>query len=209
MRRFKLISLILCVTVFAPSLVSCSLQNLDPYTYSDAQAIKRTIKSGYLHPAVIYPEPNDFQIMTLIEEGRMESLNGKNHRALEKFQQALIQIEQAEGKDSEMLLPIIDELVPLYMEIDQLKEADRLQHRYRKIVTAHYKEDQAVVRSADFRMGCWHGVIGDWYEAMFDFEDVVTSFDKDSEIQTHREAQLKQTAEDLADLAARNCTPHW
>lgn len=190
-------------------LASCSQTEPEPYLYPDTQALKRTIKSGYLHPAVVYPEPNDFQIMTLIEEGRLESRNGNAYRALERFQRAFAQIELSEGKDSEMLLPLIDELVPLYMSVDRLKEADRLQHRYRKIVKLHHKGDQRVVRNADFRMGCWHGMIGDWYEAVFDFEDVVTSFGKDNEIQTFRDAELKQTAKDLADLAARKCTPQW
>jgi tetratricopeptide (TPR) repeat protein len=190
------------------TLTSCTYMDPEPQSQASIQELSEVILSNYIHPVIAYPEPNEPQVMAKIAEGKKYADSNNLVAAANSYEDAASLVITLDGLDSTMLLAIYDELIELYVNMDSMQQADKLQHRYHTIVENRYKNNNVTMSEADFRIGCWHSMIGDWYEALFDFEEVIKRLDSDPEIQGNEHRQLNH-AKNLADIASVNCVPNW
>lgn len=200
--------LLFCV-VLSLLLVSCGwLEPPEDGRSFDTETLSKVVNANFVLPVVTYPDTNQPKVMAEVAAGSLEREAGNYPVAIRHYEEAASAVQQLDGTYSTMLLPIYDQLILTHIHAGDIESADRLQHAYQRIVKKRFSNDEVIMRNAAFRLGCWHGLSGDWYEAMFDFEEVIRSFEKDDAL-IRKDAEQLTHAEDLADLASHICTPNW
>lgn len=184
-------------------LVSCASNPMP-----DDRELRRQASTNYLAPAIEYGVVSDPELDRLVSEGEQYYSAGNLPEATRSFSSAESYVTERVGSDSTYLLPILDWQIRIKLKTREINEADKLQHRYHQIVLKNFSTNEKVKRDSQYRIACWNYFIGDWYEAMFDFEDLIEEI-KRLETPSERDNSILDISEDFADSAAQNCRPQW
>ena len=162
--------------------------------------------ASYAYPAMDYGDLFEPSLSRLMAEGDYQLQLRDYESALQQFLDTEDYIISRVGAASLLLLPVLDRIVLTDTALGRWHEADRAQHRYHAIITRKFADDQRVLNRADYRMGCWHFITGDWYQAQFDFEDVIRRLES-SRSNTVDDNKLLKDSRAFEETVAFNCRP--
>ncbi len=177
-------------------------------TVEDSRELKRVASSTYLYPVIDYGVTSDPQLSQFNSDGEKYYQSQDYEKAAETFEAAANYVEGQVGQSSPYLLPVLDWLIRVRIKQRDMDEADRLQRRYHEIVLLNFSDDERVKRDSAYRQGCWHYLIGDFYEAMFDFEELITELER-KQRRSERDDYVLKSSKEFADTSAQNCRPDF
>jgi len=182
---------------------SCTQHGSDSRSFDEMLALAR---ASYAYPVTDYADLFEPTLTRLIAAGDARFESGRYEPALQYFLEAEDYILRHDRPDSLLLLIVLDRIVLAETHLGLWKQADRAQHRYHEIIRQRFAGNQRVLNRADFRLGCWHFVTGDWYQAQFDFEDAIQRLEN-NRTKTVDDNQLLTESKAFEDTVAFNCQP--
>lgn len=163
------------------------------------------VESGYLSAVVDYGSIQFVPAARTIDSAVRHFEAERFALAARDFESALQSLPNDAVHGASKLL-VLDWLVRTSLAVDDYRTADVWQHAYHAI--AKLSDSPAVKGRADFRLGCWHFILRDWNESLFDFERAIRHLESSDDLSVF-DRKLLHLSPRLADEAGYRCESPW